>query len=128
MKNDKITGEWYANGKNGKLKLMFADKPVKTTYEYESVGEKKAKGVIDNDLNGWWNDFPLEGVNVAKWLKYNGGDIGKFTAKTKVISDLPTKASGSFVISEDNGRFDLFYQKEKFGSGQLYEHERFFDL
>ena len=118
MDKDGITGEWYANAKTGDMRLMFVDKPVKVSYDYypvPDIDDKWAKGSLINRTDGWWN--------TPKDLGYS---IARYKADPKVIFDLPTKASGTFVVSEKTGEFELYYQKEKFGFGQLDKPEQFF--
>jgi len=118
VKHDEITGKWYANAKTEGLRLEFVDKPVKVWYDYSPVpdiDDKWAKATLINRLGGWWNT-----------PKDLGFTIGRYKARPNVIFDLPIKASGTFVINEKTGDFRLFYQKEKFGFGQLDQPEQFF--
>lgn len=115
-KKDLITGEWRANSGTGDLVISYSGKRIEGFYSYQSVGGKKSKALIAEDVN--------------RNGSYDSGDVifGRFSAKTSFITSgqIPSVASGRFTVNEETGRFKLFYGSTKYATGSIFDPSDYF--
>ena len=117
MSKDIITGEWRADGFEGKWKVRAAGKSYKGFYIYTNIKQSKnvAKGPLIFDVNGNGR------FDASKDLQ-----IGFLKADLDDLSRIPPAASGTFSVNLDTDRLRLLYDGSRIGGGEIFAADRFF--
>ena len=117
MAVDIVTGQWKADGYQGKWRVRADGETYKGFYAYTKINRFKgiATGPLVFDANG-----------NGRYDKYDF-TIGGLKADLDIITnDIPPSASGFFSVDLDSDRLKLFYDGNLFGRGEIFQADRFF--
>lgn len=117
MSTDKITGQWRADGFEGRWRVKAAGRTFQGFYAYTNINRSKniAKGPLIFDANRNGRFDPSRDIQIG-FLKADLDDLNR----------IPPVASGSFSVNLGSDKLNLFYSGFRFGGGQVFSADRFF--